>query len=107
MLDIPKPLAFVTFLDEFPRIHLQNRPEVTYFDNFAYQGSKACMVSANPFMDLFQNIFDLFFVDALQVGHGEVFLIQGVVQDHEPSCSLPNLPGLLDVLWKVSVLEEG
>ena len=65
------------------------------------------MVSANPFMDLFQNIFDFFFVDALQVGHGEASLVQGVIQDYELGYSPPDLPGLLDVLWKVSVLEEG
>ena len=69
------------------------------YGNFAYQGFRACMVSANPFIDLLQNIFDFFFVGALQVGNGEASLVQGVVYDCEPGCSLLDLPGLLDVLW--------
>ena len=94
-------------LDELPCIHLQSRSKVTYFDNFAYQGSWACVVSANSFMDLFQNVFSLLLVDALQVRHGEVSFVQGVVQDREPDCSFPDFPSLLDVLWKPSVLKEG
>ena len=105
-LDIPKPLAFVALLDKLPHIYLHNRPEVTYFDNFTYQGPRAYMVFANPFMDLFQDILGFFFVDALQVGHGEASLVQGVIQDRESGCPLPDLPDFLDVLWEASVLEE-
>ena len=65
------------------------------------------MVSANSFMDLFQNVFGLLLIDTLQVRHGEASLVQGVVQDREPSCSFPDFPGLLSVLWKPSVLKEG
>ena len=65
------------------------------------------MISANPFMDLFQNILGFLFVDALQVGHGKASLVQGVIQDCELGYSLLDLPGSLNVLWKVSVLEKG
>ena len=65
------------------------------------------MVSANPFMNLFQNILSFLFIDAFQVGHGEASLVQGIIQDREPRCFLPDLPSLLDILWKVSILEEG
>ena len=58
-------------------------------------------------MDLFLNILGFLFIDALQIGHGEAPLVQGVIQDREPGCSLPHLPSILDVLWKVSVLKEG
>ena len=37
------------------------------------------MVSANPFMDFFQNILSYFFVDVLQVEHGKASLVQGVI----------------------------
>ena len=56
------------------------------------------MVFANPFMDLFQNILGFLFIDALQVGHREASLVQGVIQDCVPGFSLPDLSGLLDVL---------
>ena len=79
MLYILKPLAFVAFLDELPRVYLHSRPKVTYSNNFAYQGSKTCMVSGNPFMDLFQSIHGFLFVNAFQVGHGEAYLVQGVI----------------------------
>ena len=105
-MDILNPLAFIALLDELPRVNLHSRLEVTCSDNFAYQGSRACMVSVNPFMDLFQDILGFFFINVLQVGHGEAFLVQGVIQDYELGRFLPNLPGLNDVLWKVSVLEE-
>ena len=64
------------------------------------------MVSVNPFMNLFQSILGFLFIYALQLGHGKTSLIQGVIQDRELDCSLLDLPGLLDVLWEVSVLEE-
>jgi len=64
------------------------------------------MVSTNPFMNLFQNILGFLFIYALQVGHGKASLVQGVIQDRESGYSLPNLPGLLDVLWEVTILEE-
>ena len=65
------------------------------------------MVSGNPFMDLFQSIHGFLFVDALQVGHRKASLVKGVIQNRESGCSLADLPGLLDVPGKVSVLEEG
>ena len=58
-------------------------------------------------MDFFQDILGFLFVNALQVGHGKASLLQGVIQDCESGCSLLDLPGLLNVLWKASILEEG
>ena len=89
-LDIAEPLALVAFLDELPCDYLYGRPEVTRSDNFTYQGSEACMVFANPFMDLFQNILDFLFIHALQVRYGKTSLIQCVIQDRESGCFLPN-----------------
>ena len=106
-LDVSKPSAFVALLDELFCILLQGRLKVTCSDNFANQGSWACMIFANPFMDFLKNIFGFLFVDAPQVGHGEASFVQGIIQDHEPSCPLPDLPCFFDVLWKPSVLEEG
>ena len=37
----------------------------------------------------------------------EASLVQGVIQDREPSCSFLDFPGLLNILWKAPVLEEG
>ena len=104
-LNISKPLTLAPLLDELPCVYLHRRPEVTCSDNFTYQGSRACMVSANPFINLFQNILDFLFIYTLQVGHRKASFVQGVIQDRESDYSFPDFPGLLDVLWKVAILE--
>ena len=106
MLDIPKPLALVILLDELFCNHLHSRLEVTCSDNFTYQGPEACMVSVHTFMNLFQNILGFLFIYTLQVGHGKTPLVEGVIQDRESGCSLPDFLGFLDVLWEAAVLEE-
>ena len=75
-LDIPKPLALVTLLDELPCIYLHSRLEVTCSNNFTYQGSGASMVSAHLFIDVFQNIPGFLFIHAFQVGYGKASLKQ-------------------------------
>ena len=37
------------------------------------------MISANPFVNLFQNVLGFLFIYALQVGHGKASLVQGFI----------------------------
>ena len=55
-MDIAIPLALVAFPDEL-----------------------SCMVSTNPFMDLFENILGFLFVYTLQVRHGKTSFVQCVI----------------------------
>ena len=107
MLNNSKSLTFVASLDKLFCILLHSGLEVTYYDDFNYQGPWAYMISTDSFRDLLQDVLGLTFVDALQVGHGEASFVQGVVHDSELGCPLPDFPGFLDVLWKSSILEEG
>ena len=65
------------------------------------------MIAANSSVDFFQDVFSLFLVDALQVRHREASLVQGVIQDREPSCSLLDLFSFFCVLREAPVLEVG
>ena len=38
------------------------------------------MISTNPFMDFFKNVFDFVFVNTLQVWHGKASFVQGVLR---------------------------
>ena len=105
-LDIPKSLALVAVLDELPCIHLHSRPKITSFDDLTYQGPGARMVSAHPFINLFQNVLGFLLIYVLQVGYGKAPLVQDVIQYRESGCSLLDLPGLFDVSWKMVVFEE-
>ena len=64
------------------------------------------MVSAHPFINLFQNVLGFLLIYVLQVGYGKAPLVQDVIQYRESGCSVLDLPGLFDVSWKMVVLEE-
>ena len=64
------------------------------------------MISTNPFMDFFKNVFGFVFVNTLQVWHGETSFVQGVIKNREPGCPLFDLLGFVCILGEVPLLEE-
>ena len=64
------------------------------------------MVSTNPFMDFFKNVFGFAFVNTLQVWHGEASFVQGVIKNSEPGYPLFDLLGFIYILGEVLILKE-
>ena len=64
------------------------------------------MVSTNPFMDFFKNVFGFVFINALQIWHGETSCVQSVIKNRESGCPLFDLLGFVCILGEVPILEE-
>ena len=56
------------------------------------------MVATNSSVYFFQDVFGLFLVDALQVGHRKASLVQDVIEDRESGRPLLDLSGFFSVL---------
>ena len=64
------------------------------------------MVSTNPSMDFFKNVFGFVFANALQIWHGEASFVQSVIKNRESGCPLFDLLGFICILGEVPILEE-
>ena len=64
------------------------------------------MISTNPFMDFFKDVFGFVLVYTLQIWHGEASFVQSVIKHRESCCPFPYLPGLVCVLGEVPIQEE-
>ena len=106
MLDVSKPLALITSFDEFPCVLLHDGLEITCSNNFAFQGSWACVIFAYSLVDLLHDVFSFVFPNIAQVKHGKVPFIQNVIQDREHSCSLLDFPCFVCIYWELSISEE-
>ena len=97
-LNVPVSLATITFLHEFRCVLLHRGPEIAHPHDLPDQLLCPHVISANPSVYFFQDVFGLFPLYASQVGLGVSSFVQLVIQYRKPGSTLLDFPGFLRVL---------